>query len=118
MESDDFFEVFYNHFVASSPEVAEKFRYTDVRRQKREVKASLHLAMETMARSECDFSELGKIAKLHSSDELDIPPRLYFLWLESLIYAVKQCDRQFDEVIEWVWRDAMQSVIDYMTSKY
>ena len=118
MERDDFFDIFYNHFIASSPEVAQKFRYTDIKKQKREVKGSLHLAMETMARSETDFSGLSKIAKLHGPDELDIPPRLYFLWLESLIHAVKQCDRQFDQVVEWVWRDAMQSVIDYMTSKH
>jgi len=118
MENDDFFDIFYNHFVDSSPEVAQKFQHTDIKKQKREVKASLHLAMETIVRAESDFSDLSKITKLHGPDELDIPPRLYFLWLESLIYAVKKCDRQFDEVIEWVWRDAMQGVIDYMTSKH
>lgn len=118
ISNEAFFDIFYNHFIASSPEVAEKFRYTEFKKQKREVKASLHTAMEAIVRTEDNFSELDEVAKLHSPASLDIPPRLYLLWLESLIYAVKKCDNQFDEVIEWVWRDAMQRVIDYMLSKH
>ena len=118
LRNDAFFDIFYNHFIDSSPEVAQKFRHTEFKKQKREVKASLHLAMEAIVRTQKDFSELSEVANLHSSDALDIPPRLYLLWLESLIHAVKECDPQCDEVVEWIWRDAMQRVIDYMLSKH
>ena len=38
----DFFDVFYEKFLASSPEVASKFAHTDFDRQKAALRTSLH----------------------------------------------------------------------------
>jgi hypothetical protein len=45
MADERFFDIFYDRFVASSPAVADRFRHTDHRRQKKAVRASLYLIM-------------------------------------------------------------------------
>lgn len=118
MRDNAFFDRFYDHFVKSSPEVAAKFSHTDLRRQKREVRTSLYATMEAIVRKESDFSCLDEIARRHSQSGLDIPPRLYRLWVDSIMDAVKHCDHQCDGQIEAVWKNAMEQAVNFMISKY
>ena len=118
MADDRFFDIFYDRFVASSPAVADRFRHTDDRRQKKAVRASLYLIMSCAARTEPDYAMLEPLAQRHSRRQLDIGPELYRLWLDSLIESVRTCDPRFDPTIERVWRDAMQHAIDFLVSRY
>jgi hypothetical protein len=65
-----------------------------------------------------DYSVLSDLAQRHARSDRDISPHLYPLWLDSLIFAAKTCDRFFNDKIEASWRQAMQPGIDYLISFY
>jgi hemoglobin-like flavoprotein len=114
----DFLDRFYDRFVASSPKVAEKFAHTNFVRQKRALRASLHLLL-IAAEDEAQGPDryLRDLAASHGRAHLDITAELYDLWLDSLIATVKECDPQFDSEVENAWERVMMVGIHYMISK-
>lgn len=115
---DGFIDTFYELFLAKSPDVKKKFGQTDFRHQKLMLRESL-LMMVMFNRKELDVrAELEELAERHSSRDIDIPPKLYELWLDALCEAVKTHDSEFAPELEKLWRLAMQPGIDLLTSKY
>jgi hemoglobin-like flavoprotein len=94
---------FYEILVASSPEVGEKFKNTDFRRQKRVVMESLYMLILVSQGQQEGRQHLEKVAVRHDRDHLDIEPELYDVWLESLLQAVRECDPRFSPAIETAW---------------
>lgn len=117
MEDPDFIDSFYKRFLASSPEVREKFKNTNFDRQKRVLGESLlNLMLADMGlQSEI---QLDKIAELHSSRKLDIKPHLYKLWRSCMLETVNKCDPRFDEEVRKAWEITLNAGIVYMISKY
>jgi hemoglobin-like flavoprotein len=116
--SPEFLDRFYDLFLASSREVAEKFRHADFPKQKRMLQASLYMMiLATDGKAEI-HRDLQRIAKRHSRTDLDIRPELYTLWLECLIQAVRECDPQFTPETEAAWRRIMEQGIKFMQSYY
>lgn len=113
-----FFDVFYDKFLSSSEEVADKFAATDLRRQKNMLKASLYLTMTAIVQRREDLSFLEPVAERHDRRHLDIRPELYDLWLDSLVEAVRLCDPQVDRQVTLVWRRALAKAIDFCTARY
>ncbi len=114
-----FLDRFYEVFLASSPKVQEKFRNTDFVRQKRALRASLHLIL-LASTGEPGGPEryLKDIATRHSARQLDIGAELYDLWLDSLLAAVKECDPQFGAEVSAAWEAVMMVGIHYMCTRY
>jgi len=113
-----FLERFYELFMASSPEVAEKFARTDLRRQRRMLKVSLFMMMlAAEGQLEADV-HLERIARRHSRADLGIRPELYDVWLECLLQAARESDPQFGGETERAWRSVLRRGIDYMKSMY
>jgi len=117
VSDEEFMEVFYQDFLANPP-VAEKFANTDLRRQKRMVKASLHMMISAVSRRQQDLSYLGEIAERHSRRGVGIQPYLYELWMQSLLRAVRHCDRRCNTAIETLWRQALDPAIEFIVAKY
>ena len=111
-----FLDRFYELFLASSDEVAEKFERTDFRKQTRVLKVSLYIMM--MAERPESVAHMETIAKLHSRTELDIKPELYDQWLDCLLRAVEECDPSFDMDIKIAWTRILQRGIGLMKSGY
>jgi hypothetical protein len=118
MASGRFFDVFYDHFLGSSSEIAAKFQGTDFGRQKRMLKLSLYTMVGAVVLRSPDYSALYNLALRHARTGSDIPPHLYPLWLDSLIFAARICDREFDAKIEANWRELIQPGVDYIVSLY
>jgi hemoglobin-like flavoprotein len=113
-----FLERFYALFVASTPEVAEKFAHTDFRQQRRAVKLSLYMMMSAaLGHAEGDV-HLTRIGQRHGRTALAIRPELYDLWLECLIQAAREHDRKFSDETERAWRAVMERGIAVMKSAY
>lgn len=114
----DFLDRFYDRFIASSPKVAEKFAHTNFIRQKRALRASLHLLL-IAAEDEVKGPDryLRDLAASHGRAHLDITAELYDLWLDSLIATVSECDPNFDSEVENAWERVMMVGIHYMISK-
>ncbi|WP_341936423.1 globin [Marinimicrobium sp. C2-29] len=112
-----FFEAFYQRFLASSPQVRQKFRHTDMARQRSMLKKSFYNLMAFYASGSVD-SVLEHIALSHSRKGLDIAPELYDLWLDCLTATVESYDPAFDESVELAWRLVLSPGITYMKFKY
>ncbi len=117
IEGKDFFSVFYENFIASSPVAKEKFKDTDLFFQKKMLRDSLiHIAKFSVYKKATAF--IQKLAEKHSKDDLDVVPQLYDVWLSSLIDAVREYDSEFDQEVEVAWRIRLAPGIEYMKLKY
>ncbi len=115
----DFFDRFYERFLASSPDVRAKFARTDFVRQKRALRASLHhllLAAEDEDRGPDAY--LRDVAHRHGAGQLDIGAKLYDLWLDSLLATVSECDPEFSPEVEKAWEAVMMVGIHYLCRSY
>ena len=111
-----FLDLFYEKFLASSPEVRRKFEGTNFVRQKKALRESfqfLVLAASDFDRKTPDW-HLADIVALHGPGQLDIRPGLYDLWLDSLLEAVKEFDPEYGPAVEEAWRDVMLFGISYL----
>jgi len=113
-----FLERFYELFLASSPEVRDKFRQTDFPKQRRVLKASLYMMMLAAEGRPEGRDHLERIAVRHGRGGLDIRPPLYDLWLMSLLQAARECDPSWSAETERVWRQVMEEGIAFMKARY
>ncbi len=115
----EFLDRFYKRFLESSPDVREKFANTDFVRQKRALRASLHL-MLLAAEDEKNGPEryLRDLAFRHGRGQLDIGSYLYDLWLDSLLETVRECDPEWSPEIERAWEQVMGVGISYLLRYY
>jgi hemoglobin-like flavoprotein len=114
-----FLDLFYERFLASSPKVREKFAETDFVRQKRALRASLHMILLAAGDEQRGPSKyLSELAELHSARHLGIGAELYDLWLDSLLATVEQCDPEFTPEVGAAWEDVMMVGIHYMCTRY
>jgi hemoglobin-like flavoprotein len=119
LRSGQLFQRFYELFLASSPEVRDKFRATDFRKQRRMLQTSFYMLVEYIALGwpECE-AYLERIAAAHGKHGRDIPPHLYDLWLECLLRAVKECDDLCSAEVEAAWRYMMGAGILFIKARY
>jgi hemoglobin-like flavoprotein len=113
-----FLERFYDLFVASSAEVAEKFERTDFGRQTILLKASLYMMMLVNWEMPEGHAHLERIARVHDRKGWNIRPQLYDVWLECLLVTVKEFDPEFDGATEQAWRRMLAPGIAFMKSRY
>ena len=113
-----YIDTFYEHFLAKSKEVAEKFRGTDFSRQKFMLRESLLMILLFHHGEPGAIEELERLAERHSRRGIDIPPHLYSLWLDSLCEAVEIHDPEYVPELDQQWRAVMQPGIDLLVSKY
>lgn len=116
-EGKNFFDAFYQNFIAASPVVREKFKNTDMKRQRAMLEKSLHYVAYLFTSYEI-YSYIQEIAVLHSRKNLNIQPELYDLWLETLIQTVRDFDPDFDADVELAWRLSLARGIAYMKFMY
>jgi len=116
-ESGNFFDAFYEKFINASPIVKDKFKNTDMKRQRAMLEKSLHYVAYLFTNQEI-YSYIQEIAELHNRKNLDIRPELYDLWLESLIDTVRDFDSDFDDDVELAWRLSLARGIAYMKYMY
>lgn len=114
--SPSFFDTFYQHFLASSPAIREKFVKTDMTAQKHLLRAGI-LNLVLYARGMSD-TKLRALGQSHSREGFDIRPELYDLWLDSLLLAVKQHDPEANGEDLAAWREVLGKGINLIKSFY
>jgi hemoglobin-like flavoprotein len=113
-----FLDRFYEIFLESSPEVAEKFKHTNFARQKVALGQSLYLMVMAAEGGEAAVAYLDRIAERHARGALDIRPELYDVWLDALIATARELDSEFDDETEAVWREMIRPGIEIMRARY
>ena len=117
-KAKEFLPTFYANFMSSSEEVREKFRHTNFDRQNRMLLNSLRLAGDAVAGDPQALKQLIERGETHSRNHLNIEPRLYESWLESLLRAAHQFDEHWDYEVEAAWRLVLSHVIRHMLRYY
>jgi hemoglobin-like flavoprotein len=118
MGRSGFLDCFYDHFLASAAEVAEKLKHTNSHKQKGGLKVSLYMMMLAAGGKAEAYAHLERIATRHSRNGLDIRPELYDLWLDCMVQAVKEFDPLFTSETERVWRSMLKPGVEFMRLKY
>jgi len=114
-----FLDLFYAKFLASSPKIREKFKDTDFVRQKRALKASLHMILLAASDEGADPGKyLRDVAEKHGAKQLNVGAELYDLWLDSLLETVEECDPEYSPAVRHAWEEVMMVGIHYLTVRY
>lgn len=118
-ERADFLDAFYERFLASSPEVAEKFAHTDFARQKETLRTSFrHLLLVARDPKQGPDPYLEDVALRHGAGQLEIGARLYDLWLDCLLETVRASDPEWLPQVEAAWEEVMMVGIHYLCAHY
>ncbi|MDX1564765.1 MAG: globin domain-containing protein [Phycisphaeraceae bacterium] len=112
--ANEFFDAFYERFIASDPSIEKKFQGVDMASQKAMLKQSIaHLSNLFVMHQVPEL--LKQIAIKHDQQHVDVEPHLYDLWLECLIDTARNFDPQFDDQVELAWRMVCAQGITLMT---
>ncbi|MBA6421095.1 MULTISPECIES: globin [Pseudomonas] len=111
-----FFDDFYRTFLSSSPDVAAKFKNTDMPAQKLLLRQGI-LNLVLFARG-LPPTKLQALAKSHSREKMNIEPHLYHYWIEALISTISQHDRDCNDGTIKAWREVLGKGIEIMQAGY
>ena len=114
--SDTFFDDFYEQFLSSSPEIADKFKKTDMPAQKHLLRAGI-LNLVLHARGMPD-TKLRALGESHSRSKLDIRPELYGLWVGALLSAVRRHDSKATGEDLEAWEQVLNQGISIIKAGY
>lgn len=114
--SSGFFDSFYQYFLASSPEIREKFAHTNMPAQKQLLRQGiLNLVMHARGMPDTKLRALGCS---HARGALDIRPELYDLWLQALLQSIGEHDGQCDANTRLAWREVLNKGISVIKAQY
>ena len=114
--SDGFFDSFYQNFLASSPQIRDRFANTDMPAQKLLLRQGI-LNLVMYARGMPD-TKLRALGVTHARDGFNIRPELYDLWLVSLQQAIGDHDKACNADILQAWREVLSKGINVIKSEY
>ncbi|QDS98679.1 globin [Adhaeretor mobilis] len=113
-----FIPSFYDRFLASSEEIRAKFRFTDFEKQNKMLARSLELCACATAGEAESLAEINERATTHNRDHMNIEPRLYDTWLDSIVETASEFDDEWTDAIEAAWRRILGHVVQRMVRKY
>lgn len=111
-------ETFYQHFLSSSDEVAEKFKNTDFEQQYKLLRHGLNLMIMFAEGNVAGQAGISRIRESHSKHRLNIAPHFYPVWKSSLLKAISQHDRKFDSQVREAWSDLLEVGIRHIIDGY
>ncbi len=114
------FDRFYDHFFRSSPVIAKMFLHTDMVKQKALLRAGLNYAImySTDTGKLAAEGVLKRIQQSHSRSRLNVDPKLYPLWINSLIKAIEETDPKFTPELGKAWEQVLNNAVTYIISGY
>ena len=117
-ESEDFIPSFYDRFLGHSEEIQDRFKETDFTKQNQMLLRSLMLAAGATEGEPESLREMRERAETHDRHHLNIEPRLYDVWLDSVIATAADFDPVWNDAIEEAWRTILGHVINHMIRYY
>lgn len=108
-----FFVRFYELFRKADPQVERLFSRTDMDRQLSMIEESL-LYMIDFSRSRVASNRLEALAGYHGRKKMNIPARLFDVWMECLVATLRERDPELSPEIETAWRVILAPGLAYM----
>jgi hemoglobin-like flavoprotein len=113
-----FIPAFYDRFLSASDEIRNKFRFTDFEKQNAMLRRSLELSAGATSGDPESLREISTRAETHDRYYLNIEPRFYDIWLETIIETARDYDVRWNEGVEAAWRSILGHVVQHMVRKY
>jgi len=114
----DLISTFYDIFLASDPEIKKKFTKTDFDKQKKLLRHGLNLMIMYAAESYAGKAGLKRIQESHNKHNLNIDPKYYMIWRQSLLKAIEKHDRLYNKQVKNEWLTVLDKGIDFIRSGY
>lgn len=114
------FDRFYDYFLKSSPVIAKMFLHTDMVKQKALLRAGLNYAImySTDTGKLAAEGVLTRIQQSHSRSRINVDPKLYPLWINSLLKAIEETDPKFTPELRRAWEQVLSTAVAFIISGY
>lgn len=116
-----FWDKFYEIFFKSSPAIQEKFKNTDMKKQKEILRGSLSFVLMYAKDPNAAFAKtkLTDVGKVHSRSRHNISAGEYELWTKSLLATIRHFEGDaFTPAHEKAWREVLTPAIKLMQAQY
>jgi hemoglobin-like flavoprotein len=111
-----FFDLFYERFLASSPEVRATFDGVDLAKVKKMARDAIYLILMESSGSDFSTRRLSEFGDLHRN--VGVKQHLYHTWLDSLLSVVEEVDPDYSVQVDESWRAVMGVGIKVMLARY
>ncbi|MCB0333748.1 MAG: globin [Bdellovibrionales bacterium] len=108
----DFFNLFYDRFLASDGEISVFFEGKDLARIIKMVKDALYLIMMASDTSSFAAKKIERLGEFHSA--FGIKAEHYDHWLSALLSTVEEADPHFSQDVADAWVKVMGVGIEIM----
>ncbi len=115
-EQEAFFHAFYDRLLGTDDTIRRKFARTDFAQQTKQLQHGLGLLFIYAKRGNPVL--IDRIAARHGPSDVDAPPTMYPLFLDTLLATVKEFDTQCSPDVERAWRQALAPGLAYMCDYY
>lgn len=116
--STGFFDDFYASFTASSPVIRDKFKHTDMTKQKGLLREGITFMILFAGGSAMAANKINTLGQSHAKTRLDIAPNLYPLWIDALVATAGKHDKQWTPELATAWKRTMAKGIEVMKGMY
>lgn len=116
---DTFFDHLYYTFLASNDEIPRRFAKTEISKQKEVIRHSLGTVLNYAKEDDAMAAQvIARLKDSHGPGKLNIEPKLYAFWIDSLIKTVKKCDPDFTPELGESWKHVVMPAVTEMISAY
>ena len=113
----DFFDRFYEIFMSSDPDVAPRFKNTDMERQKHLIRHGVNLVIMYAQGNPAGESGLERIRETHGpKGPLNVPARLFVRWEASFLKTVEAFTPEPPEGLMPAWKAVIRQGVGYLTA--
>ncbi|MCU7914393.1 MAG: globin [Candidatus Thiodiazotropha sp. (ex Gloverina cf. vestifex)] len=112
--SDDFFDSFYDHFMAQSEEIAGFFHRQDMAQLKHKLEETLQMVADTAEGRPGLELYMEMLGRIHQ--RLHVERRHFSMWQTALIETVAVFDDHYNDQVEAAWFRVIASVIEIVFS--
>jgi hemoglobin-like flavoprotein len=110
----DFFDCFYDHFMAQSEEIAAIFVNRDMSQLKHKLKETLQILADTVDGRPGFSLYVEMLGRIHQ--RLHIKRSHFDMWREALLDTVAVHDEHYNPRVRLAWQRVIDSVIDLLFS--
>lgn len=119
IENPHFPKYFYRNLFFLSPKIEDYFKNTDWEHQEKALMLGLsHLFHYFDEQDIFHHKQIVRLANVHSHDNLNIHPHMYYYWIEALVMTCKKVDPQWYEDLQYYLRETIFFPISFMISLY
>ncbi|HAA23027.1 MAG TPA: hypothetical protein DCR93_06545 [Cytophagales bacterium] len=107
LSKSDFFEVFYDTFLESHPDIKQYFMGVEMENQRKLLRHGLNQMVMHADNNFAGTHGLQRIRSTHAPGRLGIPHHLYSHWKASFFAAIKQVDPDYTPQIIAAWENML-----------